>query len=148
MSVIQLKHFTIPITAAGTEDDEINKFLRGHQVLNAQEKLVCHQSEQYWCITVRYAAAGSSGKTPRRQSVDYREVLAPEVFARFVDLRKRRKEIAATEEIPAFAVFTDKELAAIAELESPLASDLEQVEGIADKRVKRFGQRILQSDAT
>ena len=55
----------------------------------------------------------------------------------------RRKAIAETEGLPAFAVFTDKELAGIAELENPQLADLKTVKGIGSKKAERFGARIL-----
>jgi superfamily II DNA helicase RecQ len=87
----------------------------------------------------RAGTADASG----RSAVDYKDELEPEAFARFVELRKRRKAIAEAEGLPAFAVFTDKELAGIARFENPQRADLRSVQGIGAKKAERFGIRIL-----
>jgi superfamily II DNA helicase RecQ len=60
-----------------------------------------------------------------------------------VELRRRRKAISAEAGVPAYAVFTDKELAGIAALENPQPADLKKIKGIGVKKVERFGVQIL-----
>ena len=146
MADIQLKHFCIPAVGDQVAEEAMNQFFRGHQVLDVREEFVAHPPNSVWCIAVRYAHSDTrTGRTrpSGRSSIDYKDVLEPEAFARFVKMRDRRKIIAKEEGLPAFAVFTDKELAGIAELENPKPDDLLKVKGIAGKRVKRFGTRIL-----
>lgn len=146
MASIQVKHFVVPAAGDDAAEEALNRFLRGHQVLDVREEFVPDGANSLWCIAVRYAEGreGSGRRTGSgRSSIDYKDVLEPEAFARFVELRKRRKAIADAEGLPAFAVFTDKELAAIAELKDPKPEDLKSVKGIAGKRAERFGSRIL-----
>jgi superfamily II DNA helicase RecQ len=116
-------------------------------VLEVRQELVADGSNSLWCIAVRYADAsdtsGGRAGSAERSAVDYKDELEPEAFARFVELRKRRKAIAQAEGLPAFAVFTDKELAGIAELKDPQPENLKSVKGVGHKRVERFGARIL-----
>ena len=144
MADIQLKHFFIPAAGDAADEEALNRFLRGHQVLEVRQEFVADGVNSVWCIAVRYAQTreGTDARS-RRRSIDYKDVLEPEAFARFVELRNRRKVIADAESLPAFAVFTDKELAGIAELKDPKPEDLKAVKGIAKKRVERYGVRIL-----
>jgi superfamily II DNA helicase RecQ len=146
MASIQLKHFLIRAIGDEAAEEALNRFLRGHQVLDVRQEFVGDGANSVWCIAVRYAqdrdrtgAANASGRT----AIDYKDELEPEAFARFVELRKRRKAIAEAEGLPAFAVFTDKELAGIARLESPQLADMRNVQGIGVKKAERFGARIL-----
>ena len=47
-----------------------------------------------------------------RPRVDYKEILSADEFAVFVRLREVRKQLAATEAIPVYAVCTNEQLAA------------------------------------
>lgn len=146
MADIQLRHFQIPASGDEAADEALNRFLRSHQVLRVHEEFVSDGAEGAWYVSVRYAVTGAGtgrGAGGGRSEIDYKDVLEPKAFARFVELKKRRKGIAEVEGVPAFAVFTDKELAGIAELENPTLEALKKVEGLGAKRVERFGARIL-----
>lgn len=146
MASYQLKYFMVPAGGDPTAEDALNRFLRSHSVLQIRQKFVVTTGDPVWYIAVRYAvtsdAPGHSAPS-ERSGVDYKDELEPEAFARFVELRKRRKAIAETDGLPAFAVFTDKELAGIAELQAPELSSLKSVKGIGAKKLERFGARIL-----
>ncbi len=146
MADIQLKHFFIPANGDAMADEALNRFLRGHQVLQVRQEFVPAGAESVWCIAVRYAQTqDGTGRAPvaGRPTIDYKDELEPEAFARFFELRQRRKVIAEAEGLPAFAVFTDKELAGIAQLENPQPDDLKTIKGIGTKKSERFGTRIL-----
>lgn len=146
MASIQLKHFMIRAMGDGAAEEELNRFLRGHQVLEVRQEFVAEGPNSTWCIAVRYAETdGTQAEAAggRRDAVDYKEVLDPAAFERFAELRRRRKAIAEAEGLPVFAVFTNEELAGIARLEKPGLADLKTVRGVGAKKVERFGPRIL-----
>ena len=58
-------------------------------------------------------------------------------------MREIRKEIAKEETLPAYAVFTDEELAGISKLEEISLKKIKSVEGIGEKKVERYGQKFL-----
>jgi len=146
MADIQLKHFFIRAIGDQESEERLNRFLRGHQVLEVRQEFVADATNSVWCIAVRYAQGGDGTyrqSDSRRSSIDYMEVLEPEVFARYAELRDRRKAIAEEDSVKAFAVFSNRELAAIAEFENPQLKDLRTVKGIGSKKAERFGLRIL-----
>ena len=140
------------IRAGGDEatEEALNRFLRGHQVLEVRQEFVADGANSAWCIAVRYAEmqeAGPAGAGSRGKGVDYKEVLDPDSFERFAELRRRRKAIAEAEGLPVFAVFTNEELAGIARLEKPGLADLKTVRGVGAKKIEHFGARILGTGA-
>ncbi|PIY36005.1 MAG: hypothetical protein COZ06_37115 [Armatimonadetes bacterium CG_4_10_14_3_um_filter_66_18] len=145
MASIQLKHFFIHAGGDAAAEDALNSFLRGHQVLEIRQEFVADGANSTWFIAVRYAegGTGAGGSAGRRGKIDYKEVLEPEAFARFAEMRTRRKAMADEEALPPFAVFTDEELAGIARLADPSPAALLTVKGIGEKKVERFGKRIL-----
>ena len=143
---MQLKHFVIRAVGDAAAEESLNRFLRGHQVLELRQEFVADGANSAWYVAVRYADMTGTQKVPtgtRRAAVDYKEVLEPETFARFAELRKRRKAISEAEGIPVFAIFSNEELAGIARLENPEPKDLKSIKGIGNKKVERFGTRIL-----
>jgi superfamily II DNA helicase RecQ len=146
MASMQVRHFMVRAVGDGTAEEELNRFLRGHQVLEVRQEFVADGPNSAWCIAVRYAdgqETRAAGERSAGRGVDYKEILDPEAFERFAELRRRRKAIAEAEGLPVFAVFTNEELAGIARLENPGPDDLRTVKGIGAKKVERFGPRIL-----
>jgi superfamily II DNA helicase RecQ len=148
MADIQLKHFLIPVEGGADAEEALNRFLRGHQILSVREEFVAAGADSRWCVAVRYAQQQDRAQADQqlrsaRSGIDYKDELEPEAFARFVQMRSRRLKIANAEGMPAFAIFTDAELAAIAALENPTLDDLKQLKGVAKKKVARFAARIL-----
>ena len=119
---MQIKTFTLPVTAGDKELDELNHFLRSQRIVDVRRELVQSDGLSYWtfCITYmlnpRSSLLESQGNAGRSTKTDYKEVLDSESFERFARMRKLRKEIADSEAIPAYAVFTDAELSEMAKL--------------------------------
>ena len=144
-AVHQLKHFVIPVFGGEEAEATLNRFLQNHAVLEVHREFWNRGTDACWCFSIRYGESNGDPRSGRggRPRVDYKNELEPEAFARFAELRKRRKAISEAESLPAFAVFTDEELAGIARLESPDFNALMSVHGIGPKKAERFGARIL-----
>ena len=109
---MQIQFFTIPIHDDGAWAEELNRFLHSHRVLEVEREFVQAGGASCWCFCVRCLDGNPAFKGgAERKRVDYKEILDAPTFAKFAALRARRKQIAADEGIPAFAVFTDEQLA-------------------------------------
>jgi len=109
------RFFFVPVRDDGTAAAGLNGFLRSHKVLTVDRRWVDQGAESFWSFCVDYleSAGGSSseGKNgPVRGKVDYRDELSPEDFAVFARLCQLRKEIAQSEAVPAYTVFTNEQL--------------------------------------
>ena len=113
------RFFQVPVRDSGAAGEELNRFLRGHRVVNVDRRWVDLGTESYWSFCVDYlepaSASGSSARLPgdARGKVDYREVLSPEQFAAFVKLRTLRQAISKEEAVPVYVIFTNEQLAAM-----------------------------------
>lgn len=140
---MQVKIFTIPLFDNASLTEEINAFLRGQKVLTIDKSCVTIDEQAYWTFCITYLPqtqyGGSDQGRPKQAKVDYKEVLDLETFAVFSQLRSIRKQIAEQEAIPAYAVFTDSELAEIAKLESIDPFRIQTIQGIGQKRVEKYG---------
>lgn len=128
-------------------NEELNAFLRSRKILQVEQQLVQQNDGAYWSFCVRYIDGGKSKFDGSRRKVrkDYKQELSPEAFTRFSRLRVIRKQIAQEEAIPAFAVFTDEELAGLANLDEMTEQSMRSVPSIGEKKVAKYAQRFLQA---
>jgi len=144
--LMQIRIFNIPITDSGENIAEMNRFLAVQKVLEVEQRFFQNEKGAYWSFCVRYLISnkGSFQQQTTKQKVDYKEILNEKEFAIFSKLRECRKAIAANDAVPAYAVFTDEELAGIARLSSIEVSKLISVSGIGDKKVEKYGSHLIE----
>lgn len=140
----QYNTFFIPHSDDGAEQESLNSFLRTHRVLQVERQAF----PQGWAFCVEWIerGGGTGGRTAYGKpgpKVDYREVLDAASFGRFAKLRERRKTIAEEDDVKAYVVMTDAQMAELAKVERPTLADLERIPGIGDSRIKLYGPRLL-----
>ena len=145
---MQVKLFTIPLFDNEAELNEMNGFLRAQKVLTIDKQFVSVGESAYWSFCVTYLNLSKQStmaqNTQRQSKIDYKEVLDVATFAVFSTLRTIRKQIAENEAIPAYAVFTDSELAEIAKLENIDMAHLQSIQGIGQKKAEKYGQVLCE----
>lgn len=143
---MNVKIFNLPLPSSQGAEDELNQFLRSHKVLQLDSEIVTSSGVPYWCFCVRYLPQAPSA---RKAKIDYREVLDETTFQCFSKLRAIRKAVAQEDGVPAYAVFTDAELADIAKLPQITAEALKSIPGIGEKKLQRYGDFFIgKSDST
>ena len=146
---MQIRVFTIPALSGQELQEEMNKFLRGHRVVEVKQQYDADRG--FWTFAVNYIEGSQPvNNTPaiRSEKVDYKTVLSPECFEVFTKLREARKQIAKDESVPAYAIFTDKELADITQLTDLTPAAMLKIDGINHGRVDKYAERILQGVAS
>ena len=142
---MQIRVFTVSLMSSEVMEDEVNKFLRSHRVLMVDRHFSA-ENGGYWTLLVTYQETRSSDNpnlsVGRGKKVDYREVLSPEEFGRFALMRDVRKEVASQQVIPAYAVFTDEELAQMACMENLTIESIASIKGVG-KRAEKFGEAFI-----
>jgi ATP-dependent DNA helicase RecQ len=109
-----------------------------------------------WCTGVRaedLAARGMSAvvESPRRRSsksydrVAEPALLSDESEALFQSLRELRKSIADRQGVPAYIVFSDKTLRAMAEGRPSTQEELLAVSGVGPLKLERYGEAFLEA---
>ena len=138
------KTFSIPISDSGTLQEEMNRFLRSKKVLEITQELCQNQSNALWCFCVKYIE-GREQKflfPTKKVKIDYKSVLDEATFEKFSKLRVVRKKLADEDGVPAYAVFTDAELAEISKLEKIDEKTIQSIKGIGQAKAKKYGDRI------
>jgi superfamily II DNA helicase RecQ len=143
---MQIRIFNIALTDDGEVLGEMNRFLASNKVLEMEQRFYQNEHGSYWSFCVRYLMINPSNFQQQtiKQKVDYKELLDENVFTIFSKLRECRKIIAANDAVPAYAVFTDEELAGIARLPEIEVGKLISVKGIGDKKAVKYGHQLIE----
>jgi superfamily II DNA helicase RecQ len=142
---MQFKLLSIPAGGDAEVEAELNQFLRSHRAVSVQKELVQNGSGACWCFCIEYlggAASDSRGGSGRGR-VDYKEVLSDEDFKVFVRLREVRKQLAAKEAIPVYAVCTNGQLAEMARSRPATATEMKKIDGFGDAKAEKYGEALL-----
>jgi superfamily II DNA helicase RecQ len=142
---MQIKFFSVPIPDGTVMEEELNRFLRAHRVLQVRKELVVLPAGACWAVAVDYLIH-TGGELPgevRRDKLDYKMILNEEQFAVFSKLRAARKELAEKEGVPVYAVFTNEQLAAMVQTKAASKSALEKIEGVGAARTAKYGEAML-----
>ena len=145
---LQYKFFMVPVKDIPEVETELNRFLRAVRAVNVQRDFVAHGENSFWGIAVEYLPA--DGRIPacknnerRSTKVDYKEILTPQEFAVFAKLREWRKETAGQEAVPVYTIFTNDQLAQIAQRRITTKAGLNEIDGIGEARIKRYAEAVL-----
>jgi superfamily II DNA helicase RecQ len=144
---MQVRVFMVPVKQAGPLETEMNAFLRGHRVLSLRKEFVADGDNSYWAFCAEYldgpVPAGSGEMGAKGPKVDYREVLKPEEFKLFSRLRDWRRVVAERDGVPVYTVFTNEQLAQVAQKGAKSLAALREVDGVGDARIEKYGQALL-----
>ena len=142
---MQIKIINVPLTDDGSMQSELNRFLVSHRVLEVEQQFFRNEKSGCWSFCIRYIQnmAPTESYSGSKERVDYKKVLGEQEFIVFSALREIRKQLAAQDAVPAYAVFTDEELAGIARLPELEAGKLISIKGIGDKKVQKYGKLML-----
>jgi superfamily II DNA helicase RecQ len=138
---MQYKFFTFPITSFDIMEEELNKFLRSHQVVEIEKHLLSNP-QPMWCFCVGYLQSRQMDNSPSPK-VNYEQILDKNEFAQYERLRELRKQVAQDLKIPAYAVFTNKELAELSKHETINKELLLNLDGFGQGRMEKIGVHFL-----
>ena len=141
---MQFKIFTIPLFD-NEQIEDMNRFLRGNKVVSVDKQLIVINCNAYWSFCVQYIGVLNTLNKEdfeRKGKIDYKNELSEAVFTIFTQLRTCRKKIAEEEAIPAYAVFTDAELAEIAKLDEITEKKMLSIHGIGSKKLEKYGKLL------
>ncbi len=142
---MQIKIFDISSRGCDEELETVNKFMRGHKILDVDRQFYTSTDNiGHWSILVTYLPA-TNPNIERKEKVDYKSVLSEVDFEKFTRLRAIRKKLATDDAVPAYSVFTDAELAQIAQLSDIAVEQVKRITGIGDKRIEKYGEILCRT---
>jgi superfamily II DNA helicase RecQ len=136
--------FSVPAVSSFDAAAELNRLLASHRIGGIEKHFVADGANSFWALCVGYFEGGDGAQPGGgKNKIDYREVLSEQEFAAFVKLRDLRREIAEQEALPAYAIFTNEQMAAMVRLPSPSLASIADIAGIGRARVDKYGARFL-----
>ncbi|HMQ11878.1 MAG TPA: HRDC domain-containing protein [Candidatus Competibacter phosphatis] len=143
---MKYRFFHVPALDSAAETEVLNRFLAERRIVAVDRQFVADGGNSFWAFSVAYrdgasasdpmGAAGRAEKT----KIDYREVFDERDFA---TLRTLRKELAEAEGVPAYALFTNEQLAAMVRGKARTVTDLAAIEGVGKSRVEKYAAAFL-----
>jgi hypothetical protein len=112
-TTVKLRFFRIPMMDGDDAANELNQFLSTHRVLTVERNFVADGPSSAWGVCVSYLDRGARQPPESGRRVDYREVLPEPEFAVFAKLRSLHKTLAEKDGVPAYALFTNEQLASM-----------------------------------
>ena len=130
---MQFKTFKVRINSPEQSEGDVNAFLRAHRVLSV-ERHFCPDQGGYWAILIEYAEDGhadAARPARRKERTSVIEELNETEKSRFEQYRRIRYDVSVERGVPAYAVFTDKELAILSRLEELNLDGVKTLKGIS-----------------
>jgi superfamily II DNA helicase RecQ len=149
-----MEYHYFKIGASHPEPDQalLNTFLAAHKVLNISQQFVADGGNSFWSLCISISTSHSAAlaphnahKTNKRNPIDYRELLSPTDFAQYAALRSLRKTLSEQQAIPPYSIFTNEQLANIIRLDQPTKTNLNQIDGIGDKRIAQYADVFIKA---
>ena len=139
---MKIRIFTIPIHGDQSQENELNSFMSGRRVISVEKHFVDAGSNSAWTFCVTWTEM--SEKAPvRKGKIDYKEVLSEQDFKIYAALRALRKEMAEKEGVPAYALFTNEQLAEMVRQHVQSKAQIGKIKGVGSARVEKYGQPFL-----
>ncbi len=133
-------------------EEAFNRFLCQHRVLKVEKEFVPAGQDSFWAYQVHYDVAGTArgamgapgiADVSKKGMVDYKAVLKEADFNLFLKLKEWRKERAERDGVEAFTVFTNAQLADIAQRRCDSLQALKEISGVGEGRVEKYGMPLL-----
>ncbi|PPQ28651.1 hypothetical protein CCR94_17160 [Rhodoblastus sphagnicola] len=125
----------------------LNQLLASHRIISVEKNFVQDGQTSFWAICVTYIDHAGASRPPapatKRGKVDYREILPETEFATFAKLRSLRKFLADREGVPAYALFTNEQLAAMVQRRVASMTALREIDGVGEARAEKYGEDFL-----
>jgi superfamily II DNA helicase RecQ len=143
--MFKYKFFTVPAEGDARLESELNAFLCGHSVVDVkQEYHAASGANGTWCFCIRWRdKPGGVDNAPTKGRTDYKEILEEGDFTLYLRLRDLRKEVASREQVPAFTVFTNEQLAEMAKCRPSSAASFKKLAGVGDSRYAKYGAEFV-----
>lgn len=143
------RHFQVPCSG-GEVEATMTTFLHTHRVLKVEKQFVAAGLDSFWAYQVHYddvpkpgPASGGISDPAKKGMIDYKTVLNEADFNLFLKLKDWRKERAQKDAMEPFTIFTNAQLADVAQKRCATLEALREISGIGGARSEKYGAEVL-----
>ena len=138
---MQYKKFVMSLGDDGTQEAELNRFLRRHNVVNVERQFI--EESSMWVFLVCYEDDRQS-KSSQRERFNPASELTEGQLERYKRYSDIRMQLANKNKVPVYIIFTNRELAELARLEErPTELMLRSMKGMGDVKMEKYGKDFL-----
>jgi superfamily II DNA helicase RecQ len=139
----QSKIFPIPMHQPSEIEKQLNQFLCMHKVLTIQKEFRVEQDRNYVCFVVEYLT-NNQVPTEQANQIDYKEILTPDEFQLFLQLKDWRKKMGEKlNGVPLYTIFTNEQFSNICQKRVKTKSDLQKINGVGEGKVNNYGDTVI-----
>ncbi|MGH7494794.1 MAG: HRDC domain-containing protein [bacterium] len=139
---MKIKIVTIPIHAGSEQENELNRFLSSHRILSVDKRFVEAGADSAWSICLCWTELREQAPI-QKGKIDYKQVLNENEFALYASVRELRKRLAEQEGVPAYALFTNEQLAEMVQQHVAGITDLAKIKGVGTARAQKYGEEFV-----
>jgi len=139
---MQHKIFTIPLIGGEHINDEMNAFIRANKTLNVEKQLLQTPNGWFWAFCIQFTQGQNNNSNYRTEKIDYMQILTGKPLELFNKLKEIRKQLAQKDGIPVYAIFSNDELAGIAQLPEITPANIKNIKGIGQNKVKSYANTV------
>lgn len=157
----QFKIFPIPMHQPSEIEKQLNQFLCMHKVLTFQKEFRVEQDRNYVCFVVEYLTNNqvptehvikepvstqkdTYNPTQQANQIDYKEILTPDEFQLFLQLKDWRKKMGEKlNGVPLYTIFTNEQFSKICQKRVKTKSDLQKINGVGEGKVNNYGDTVI-----
>ena len=145
MESVKNKFFKIPVSNSNSIETELNNFCSTHSINHVERHFVPDGENSFWAIAVTYTDQEGKEiqKEKRSKRVDYKEVLSPDDFIIYANLRDLRAKIAEEEGIPLYAIFSNEQISEMAVKKITTKTALMKVDKVGKGRADKYGAAFI-----
>ncbi len=136
--------FNIPACDSELLTKELNQLLSSHRIADVRKEFVESGIHSFWSICVTTVSPEIPSPSINKSRIDYRDVLPEADFAVFARLRTLRKELAESDGVPPYAIFTNEQLAEMVKQRITSLTALRGISGVGAARVEKYGNRFIE----
>ncbi|MCP5241888.1 MAG: HRDC domain-containing protein [Burkholderiales bacterium] len=143
---MKYKFFTILARHPEAGEEALNQFCSQHRVSFVEKHLVTDGANSFWSVCVTWLEGEGTllASQHKKPSVDYKQILNENEFVIFLELRNLRKQLAESQGVPPYALFTNEQLAAMVQQRINSKAALQAIPGVGQSRVEKYGEAFLQ----
>ncbi|HEX4612905.1 MAG TPA: HRDC domain-containing protein [Urbifossiella sp.] len=140
---MKLRIFSVPTLHPDAATADVNAFLGSQRIVHVERQFVADGANSFWSVCVSYVDGGDRPAPQKGEKVDYREVLPAVEFAVFAKLRTLRKELSEKDGVPAYALFTNEQLADMVRQSVTSITALRRIKGVGAARADKYGTEFV-----
>ncbi|MCX7097074.1 MAG: HRDC domain-containing protein [Methylococcales bacterium] len=142
---MKYRFFNINAQNPESGQEDLNTHCVQHRIVAVEKQFVAQGDNSFWsiCVTSLDSAEKPNPTSNKRAAIDYREILNEQDFAMYAELRNLRKTLAEQEGVPAYALFTNEQLAEMVTRRTLTQSELAGIEGVGKARLEKYGATFI-----